>query len=182
MQPFSCSLTDCVHHSCRFTRSLKVPHYNWEQTGNSGLIRGMLPSSLEMAGTFRHENMSPLILFSYQHNGGLTARIITTDIFFYKALFSNQRQTRWVLQTTNDKNNFKVIKKSRKCNINYKTITISHKNDQTKLDIQMVVAFSSTARFLGECSTIHCQPALLFVCVFKVEISSHTLIPLFRPG
>ena len=39
------------------------------------------------------------------------------------------------------------------------------------------MAFSSLARILGECSTVHSPPALL---CFKVEISSRTLIPLFR--
>ena len=34
---------------------------------------------------------------------------------------------------------------------------------------------------LGECSTIYSQPVLFFSS-FLVEISSHTLIPLFRPG
>ena len=43
----------------------------------------------------------------------------------------------------------------------------------------MVVAFSSCARILGQCSTIQSLHALFF---FKVEISSHKLIPLFRPG
>ena len=40
-----------------------------------------------------------------------------------------------------------------------------------------LVTYSSLARILGECSTIHSSLALL-----KVEISSRTLIPLFRPG
>ena len=40
-----------------------------------------------------------------------------------------------------------------------------------------LVAFSSHARILGECSTIHPQLALFFF-FFKVEIRSHTLIPL----
>ena len=47
------------------------------------------------------------------------------------------------------------------------------------------VAFSSRARIWGECSTIHSPPALLFFFFFfspLVEISSRTLIPLFRPG
>ena len=51
--------------------------------------------------------------------------------------------------------------------------------------VVVVVAFSSCARILGECLTIHYLPALLFlffVLVFIVEISSRTLIPLFRPG
>ena len=42
----------------------------------------------------------------------------------------------------------------------------------------MVVAFSSHARILRECSTIHSPPALFF----KVKISLRTLIPLFTPG
>ena len=42
----------------------------------------------------------------------------------------------------------------------------------------LAVAFSSCARILGECSTIH--PCLHFF--FKVEISLCKLIPLFRPG
>ena len=48
-----------------------------------------------------------------------------------------------------------------------------------------VMAFFSRARILGECSTIHFPPTLLFsffFFFFKVEISSHILIPLFRPG
>ena len=46
-----------------------------------------------------------------------------------------------------------------------------------------VVAFSSLARILGECLTIHTPSVLFFVVVFfTVEISSCTLIPLFRPG
>ena len=43
------------------------------------------------------------------------------------------------------------------------------------------VAFSTLARICGECSTIHSPPALFFFS-FKVEISSRTLILLFRPG
>ena len=42
----------------------------------------------------------------------------------------------------------------------------------------MVVAFTSLARILGECSTIH-SPLALF---FKVDISPCTLILLFTPG
>ena len=45
-----------------------------------------------------------------------------------------------------------------------------------------VVAFSSHAMIWGECSTIHSPPALFFFFFFKVEISSRTLISLFRPG
>ena len=44
----------------------------------------------------------------------------------------------------------------------------------------VVVAFSSRARILGECSTIY-SPTALFFFLFKVEISSRKLIPLFRP-
>ena len=44
-----------------------------------------------------------------------------------------------------------------------------------------VVAFSSLARILEECSTVH-SPHALFLFCFKVEISSRTLIPLCRPG
>ena len=43
----------------------------------------------------------------------------------------------------------------------------------------VVVAFSWLARIWGDCSTIHSPPAFFFF--FKVEISSRTLIPLFRP-
>ena len=47
----------------------------------------------------------------------------------------------------------------------------------------VVVAFSSSARIWGECSTIHSLPALFVLfCFVEVEISSRTLIPLFRPG
>ena len=45
--------------------------------------------------------------------------------------------------------------------------------------LMVMVAFSSRARILEECSTIHYPPVLFF---FKAKISSHTLIPLFRPG
>ena len=45
----------------------------------------------------------------------------------------------------------------------------------------VVVAFSSRARILGKCSTIHSPPALFFF-FFKVEMSLRTLIPLFTPG
>ena len=45
--------------------------------------------------------------------------------------------------------------------------------------MMMMAAFSSSARILGECSTIHSPPAFLF---FKVESRSRTLIPLFRSG
>ena len=41
--------------------------------------------------------------------------------------------------------------------------------------------FSSRAWIWGECSTIHSRPAIFFF-FFKVEISSRTLISLFRPG
>ena len=43
----------------------------------------------------------------------------------------------------------------------------------------VVVAFSRLARIWGDCLTIHSLPAFFFF--FKVEISSRTLIPLFRP-
>ena len=45
-----------------------------------------------------------------------------------------------------------------------------------------VVAFSSLARILGECSTIHSLPVLLPLFFLLVESSSYTLIPLFTPG
>ena len=49
--------------------------------------------------------------------------------------------------------------------------------------VVVVVAVSSLARILGECSTIHSPPALLFsFFFFKVDISSHPLIPLFTLG
>ena len=50
--------------------------------------------------------------------------------------------------------------------------------------MMVVEAFPSLARILGECSTIHSPPALFSFCFcfFEVEISSRTLIPLFRPG
>ena len=49
--------------------------------------------------------------------------------------------------------------------------------------VVVVVAFSSRARILEEYWTIHSPPALfLFSFFFKVEISSRTLIPFFRPG
>ena len=43
------------------------------------------------------------------------------------------------------------------------------------------MAFSSLARILGECSTTCFKPASFFF-FFEVEISSLTLIPLYRPG
>ena len=53
----------------------------------------------------------------------------------------------------------------------------------------VVVAFSSLARNLGECSTIHSPPAFFFffrgeglVVVVEVDISSRTLIAFFMPG
>ena len=48
--------------------------------------------------------------------------------------------------------------------------------------LMVVVAFVSSARILGTCSSF--IPCLSFFCCccFKVEISSCTLIPLFRPG
>ena len=51
----------------------------------------------------------------------------------------------------------------------------------------VVVAFSLHARIWGECSTVHSPAAFLFFFFFfllflKEEISSRTLIPLFRPG
>ena len=42
------------------------------------------------------------------------------------------------------------------------------------------VAFSSLARTLGECSTIHSPPELFYY--FKLDINSRTLIPPFSPG
>ena len=46
---------------------------------------------------------------------------------------------------------------------------------------RFVVAFLSLARIFGECSTIY-SPLALFFPFKEVEISSHTLIPLFIPG
>ena len=50
--------------------------------------------------------------------------------------------------------------------------------------VVLVVASSSLAGILGECLTIH--PPAVCVCFlgffFKVEISSHSLIPPFMPG
>ena len=48
-----------------------------------------------------------------------------------------------------------------------------------QLSSRVVVAFSSLARIWGECWTIHSPPAFFS---FKVEISSRTLILLFRQG
>ena len=48
--------------------------------------------------------------------------------------------------------------------------------------VVVVVAFSSLARILGECSTIHSPLALFFFSFFKLDFSSCTLIPLFMPG
>ena len=47
--------------------------------------------------------------------------------------------------------------------------------------VVVVVAFSARAILLGECSTVHSPPAFFFF-FFKVDISLHKLIPLFRPG
>ena len=44
----------------------------------------------------------------------------------------------------------------------------------------VVVAFSSRAMILGECSTIYSLHVFFFF--FEVEIKSRTLIPLLRPG
>ena len=44
----------------------------------------------------------------------------------------------------------------------------------------MVVLFSSLARILWECLTIH-YSSVIFFFFFEVEISSSTLIPLFMP-
>ena len=52
----------------------------------------------------------------------------------------------------------------------------------TIAEVVVVVAFSSRARILGECSTFHSPPALFFFNFFFMEISSRALIPLFRPG
>ena len=50
-------------------------------------------------------------------------------------------------------------------------------------DFLVIVAFSLRARIQGECLTIHSLHALFFPFFFpKVEMSSHMLIPLFRPG
>ena len=52
------------------------------------------------------------------------------------------------------------------------------------IHLEVVVAFSSLARILGECLTIHSLhvPLLLsFFLFFKVEISLRTLNPLFVP-
>ena len=52
--------------------------------------------------------------------------------------------------------------------------------------VVVVVAFSSRARILGEYSTLHSSHSLFFnvylfyFFFFNVEISSRTLIPLFR--
>ena len=48
--------------------------------------------------------------------------------------------------------------------------------------VVVVVAVSSLARILGDCSTIHSLPALFFYFYFfLVDNSSRTLIPLFAP-
>ena len=52
--------------------------------------------------------------------------------------------------------------------------------------VVVAAAFSSLARMLGECSTIHSLTRVNFFFLIKkkkkVEISSRTLIPLFVPG
>ena len=61
-------------------------------------------------------------------------------------------------------------------------------NFSTAFSVAMLLAFSSRARILRECLTIHFPPVLLllllllFLFVFLMEISSRTLIPLFRLG
>ena len=47
--------------------------------------------------------------------------------------------------------------------------------------VVVVVAFSSLAMILGECSTIHSR-LRFFVFVFEVEINLLTLVPLFMTG
>ena len=44
-----------------------------------------------------------------------------------------------------------------------------------------MVAFSSLAKIMGECLTIHFLPAFFFFAGVGVEICSGTLIPLFMP-
>ena len=46
----------------------------------------------------------------------------------------------------------------------------------------VAVAFSSIARILGECSTIHSLPELFSFFFLEVKIGSRTLIPLFMLG
>ena len=58
---------------------------------------------------------------------------------------------------------------------------------QQLFDKLLLEAFSSLARFFGECSNIHSPPAPLlllphFFFFFLMEISSRTLIRLFRSG
>ena len=48
--------------------------------------------------------------------------------------------------------------------------------------VVVMVAFSSHARILGECLTIHSLPVLYYNFFFKVEISLRKLVPLFTPG
>ena len=63
-------------------------------------------------------------------------------------------------------------------------------NLSTLIVVVVLVAFSSLARILGECPTIHSQRALVFSLFFvlflflllEVEISSHILIPLLMTG
>ena len=57
---------------------------------------------------------------------------------------------------------------------------VSQQSPDQVMMVVVVLAFSSLARILGECSTIQSPPAF-FKFFFKVEISSHTLSPLFRP-
>ena len=61
------------------------------------------------------------------------------------------------------------------------SVTFLIYGDKRTLLIVVEVAFSSHARILGECSTIHSHLCSFFF-FFLVEISWHTLIPLFRPG
>ena len=58
---------------------------------------------------------------------------------------------------------------------------LSHTSLNThNLNHNMVVVVVAFARIWGECSTIHSLPAL-YLLLFKVEISTYTLIPFFRP-
>ena len=53
---------------------------------------------------------------------------------------------------------------------------------QQQVMVEWCWLFPRVRGFWVECSTIHSPPALFFFFFFKVEISSHTLIPVFRPG
>ena len=109
--------------------------------------------------------------------GGLSPIVLTTNTLFYLKLYLwSPDAVHWPSYEFNVPKKLCGVTPSVKCDSIRKTRSAGI---VTKLVVVVVVAFSSRARILGECSTSHSPPALFF---FYVEISSRTLIPLFRPG